>query len=108
MPASKPLRALMASWNQLCPLKGDAARDLRLRYVGHVLQRSITSCSELTEADLQRVANAMQRELRARGIEPPVRRSARSSNVRQFPNRNTATKEQTWKIRQLESHLGWA
>src|SRR5687767_14867075 len=68
MPVNKQLQALMASWNQLCPLKGpenkEAARNLRLRYCRTVLRRTVESCSELNAHELDLVITAMQRELR--------------------------------------------
>lgn len=96
----KQIVALMATWGNLCPLKGEQARDARLAYCRTVLRRPIESCNDLTPAETDQVISAMQRELASRP-------ASRPSNLRQFPNRNTPSREMVWKIRQLESWLGW-
>lgn len=86
-------RRLMQLWNQRCPFKGDESRDARLVYLARVIGHALGSSSELTDAEATAAIRALESE---------------KGKVVGFPNRNLITKGQIWKIRQIESYLGWA
>jgi hypothetical protein len=121
MPARKKIVALMALWSEVSPLEsiplpaglsGPALRDARadrpkqhkyarLRFLAQQIGRIVDSANDLSDDELETCIHALQQLQRTAATRP-------RSNLRRFPNRTGITKEQIWKIRQLESFLGWA
>ena len=98
----KKIKVLMALWNRVCPFK-DAGekRDARLHYIAAIIGHTVSSANDLTAAELKQVIDRLMLEVRPGGRNPA------SNNLREFPNRAQITNSQRWKIRQLESYLGW-
>ena|ERR1035437_5153415 len=105
---SKQRIRLMALWgerwrstysivdNLISPSSSEECRDGRLVYLAQICGRVLDSANELTEADAGKAIAALESE--------------RPKKLIAFPNRNRISKEQIWKIRQLEAseYLGWA
>lgn len=117
MPARKQIIVLMTLWGRVCPLRdAKESKYERLRWLARQTGRIVDSANELTDDELERCIETLRRETRPSGHgfsragkrREGSFRSAEGHKVRQFPNRSGITKEQLWKVRQLEHYLGWA
>lgn len=106
MPTPNKIKVLMAIWNKVCPFK-DATekRDARLHYIAAVIGRQVTSANDLTEPELQQVIGRLLLEVRPARLSSRAKRSGAEGPAR--GNNVQITKEQIWKIRQIEQSLGW-
>ena len=100
----KKVIVLQTLWSKYCPLSdAEESRDARLHFLAQVVGHCVGSANELSEQELEKAIQALMRE-----IQPQRHRGTDGKNVIQFPNRNGVTREQVWKIRQLEAWMEWA
>jgi hypothetical protein len=93
------LRLLHKLWREYCPVSDrEESRAERLRFCGRVLGQAVDSTSQLSEDDLALVI----REIRS-----AMRQGSNVVSIRGKPMQS-ASREQVWKIRQIEIYLGWS
>ena len=93
---------LQTLWSKVCPLRDAKEKKYeRLRWLAQQTGRIVDSANELTAAELGGCIQALLSQVRE------LHRSGVPSNVLSFPNRNGITREQRWKVTQLECYLGW-
>jgi len=95
---------LQTLWSKVCPLRDAKEKKYeRLRWLAQQTGRIVDSANELTAAELECCIQVLLRQARdlrhSREGAPP--------NVLSFPNRNGITREQRWKVSQLECYFGW-
>jgi hypothetical protein len=98
------LRVMHAMWRKLCAIRDpEELRIARLEYTAKVLDRRVSSATEMTGGELKILIDQMMYDL-----SHAHRRVPRSGiKVVEMPRTGEISREQIWKIKQLEAWLGW-
>lgn len=93
------LLTFFALWNEFA--RAAAQRDDRLMWCARQLGEAVDSMNDLSDEQLDMLTTELRRQLK----------QGTTSNVLGFTGKpmspDRASKEQIWKIRQIEAYLGW-